>query len=242
MKTRYFFRTRWLGGALLALLTTTAFAQKQPYVTNIRVQVDTLGKLVRFTYDLPKVQPDDSLFIQMETPDKVFFLKAVEGEIGRNLSPGTDRTFYWSPLADRRQIDADVKITFKVRTYVLDTLQDKRRGLLLTKQQLITYGRWGVSAALTGILVAKSVGVLRNIRTYKNDAPPINALEKVSFDQRQADLTDQKRRLYPWVAASAVSLLANAAYSYILKNRPPRKPPRVSWQGSGTSVGLAYGF
>ncbi len=226
----------------MTLLTTTSFAQKQPYVTNIRVQVDTLGKRVRFTYDLPKAQPDDSLYIQIETSDNVFYPKAVEGAIGTNLSPGTDQTFYWSPLADGRKIDADVRITFMVRTYAVDTLFGKRRGLLLTKQQLITYGRWGTSAALTGILIARSVVVLRNIQAYKNDSPPINALEKVTFDQRLADLTNQKRQLYPWVAASAVSLLANAAYSYVLKKRPPRKPPRVSWQGSGTSLGLVYGF
>lgn len=237
--SQFVFGTIWL----ILLFSSPTLAQKQPSVNNIRVEVDTLGKRVRFTYDLLRAAPDDSLYVQVRTPDdNVFYLKTVQGDIGTNLTPGPNRTFFWSPLTDGRKLDGNVTITFMIRTYAADTLLGRRKGLLLTKQQLITYGRWGASAVLTGILIARSVRLISDIRAYNTAEPPINAAEKVLTDQQRAALLTQRRQLTPWVAAAGVSILGNVIYSLVQKKRPARKPPRLSWQGNGPSARLTYTF
>ena len=62
---------------IFVLLTTTAFAQskQKPYIANIRVEVDTVKKNVRFKYDLLRAEPEDSIYVQLETADNTFSRK-----------------------------------------------------------------------------------------------------------------------------------------------------------------------
>lgn len=239
------FRRLWIALLILStFLTTNAFAQskQKPYIANIRVEVDTVKKNVRFKYDLLRAEPEDSIYVQLETADNTFYPKAVQGDIGTNLTPGYDKLFFWDPLADHRKLNETVKVSFVIRTYsVNDSLAPKVRGFVLTKRRAIDYSRWAVSAALTGITVSKGITLLRDIKTYNDAAAPINALEKVGTDQQQQALEVQKRQFYPWVAASAVSVLLNAVYS-LARPKPRQALQRLSLQGQGSSISLTYTF
>jgi hypothetical protein len=230
--------------AIAILPVTTAFAQakQKPYIANIRVEVDTVKKNVRFKYDLLRAEPEDSIYVQIETADNTFFPKAVQGDIGTNLTPGYDKLFFWDPLADHRKLNEKVNVSFVIRTYsVNDSLAPKVRGFVLTKRRVIDYSRWAVSAGLTGITVAKAITLVRDIKAYNDAAAPINALEKVGTDQQQQALEVQKRQFYPWVAASAVTVLINAVYS-LARPKPRQALQRLSLQGQGSSISLAYTF
>lgn len=234
-----------LSGLLLLILAhPSALAQKQPrqpYATNIRISVDTVSKRVRFTYDLPRLfAPDDSLYIQLKSVrDRTQTITpiSVSGNIGTNLAPGNGRVIEWDPLADGKTIDEDVTVAFYVLTSAIDST---RRGFLsLTKRQVINLGRWGVSAGLLGVTIARGIQLNNAIGTYNNAEAPINVFEKAQSDRRQTELIEQRRQLTPWVTASAVSLLANGVYSLVRK-KPTHS--RLSWQGSGTSMRVAYTF
>ena len=231
-----------LAVALATGLTPKLLAQSKPYVANIRVDVDTVGKRVKFKYDLLRAEPEDSIYIQIETPDNAFYPKAVQGEIGTNLTPGYDKTFFWNPLADHRKINDKVNIIFIIRTFSSDdSLSGKRRGLVFTKRQIIDYSRWTVSAALTAITLVKGKKLMDDINDYNGAAPPINALEKIGTDQQKAALDEQKRQFYPWVAISGASILINAIYTLA---RPKARPAlqRLSWQPQGNAISLTYTF
>ncbi|CAN5425052.1 hypothetical protein BH09BAC4_BH09BAC4_36760 [soil metagenome] len=235
----------WMAVLILStLLATSAFAQtkQKPYITNIRVEVDTVKKNVRFKYDLLRAEPEDSIYVQLETSNNTFYPKAVQGDIGTNLTPGYDKLFFWDPLADHRKLNENVSVSFVIRTYSInDSLSPKRQGPLLTKRQVINISRWTVSAALTGITVAKSIAYLRDINAYNDAAPPISALEKVGTDQQKAALDAQRSQLYPWMAASAATILMNAIYT-LVQPKPRQALQRISLQGQGASISLTYTF
>ena len=177
-------------------LSASAQSKQKPYIANIRVEVDTVKKNVRFKYDLLRAEPEDSIYVQLETANNTFFPKAVQGDIGTNLTPGYDKLFFWDPLADHRKLNETVKVSFVIRTFsVNDSLGPKVRGFVLTKRRVIDYSRWAISAALTGITVNKGITLLRDIKTYKAVVDPTSASEKVGLDQQQQSLEVQKRQL-----------------------------------------------
>ncbi|RZM23474.1 MAG: hypothetical protein EOO88_26045 [Pedobacter sp.] len=201
-----------------------------------------MKKNVRFKYDLLRAEPEDSIYVQLETTDNTFFPKAVQGDIGTNLTPGYDKLFFWDPLADHRKLNETVKVSFVIRTFsVNDSLGPKVRGFVLTKRRVIDYSRWAVSAALTGISVNKGITLLRAIEDYKVAVDPTSADQKNKLDQQQQAFEVQKRQLYTWVTASAVSVLLNAVYS-LARPKPRQALQQLSLQGQGSSISLAYTF
>ena len=223
-------------------LSASAQSKQKPYIANIRVEVDTVKNNVRFKYDLLRAEPEDSIYVQIEAADNTFYPKTVQGDIGTNLTPGYDKLFFWDPLADHRKLNETVNVSFIIRTYsVADSLAPKRRGLVVTKRQVVNLSRWTVSAALTGISVAKNLTLLRDIKAYNDAVPPINALEKAGIDQQKVNLDAQRSQLYTWMAASAATILMNAIYT-LVQPKPRQALQRISLQGQGASISLAYTF
>ena len=55
-------------------LSASAQSKQKPYIANIRVEVDTVKKNVRFKYDLLRAEPEDSIYVQLETPSDENYL------------------------------------------------------------------------------------------------------------------------------------------------------------------------
>jgi hypothetical protein len=54
-------------GQIPGLTTAIAQSKQKPYIANIRVEVYTVKKNVRFKYDLLRAEPEDSIYVQLET-------------------------------------------------------------------------------------------------------------------------------------------------------------------------------
>jgi len=103
----------------VVLAGISARAQQAPsQATNIRIATDEKTKRLVISYDLPSVQLNDSLYVEIETASgRRFRPITVSGNVGKRLSPGQNKVIYWDIVRDNIQLDEEVEVIIRlVRT------------------------------------------------------------------------------------------------------------------------------
>lgn len=95
---------------LLSLFLSVALATFAQTVTNVHVQQE--GEQIIITYDLDKTA-HVRVYVATGQSNQYTELKAVTGNIGKGVQPGTNRRITWTPLDERTEFVAQ-NVRFKV--------------------------------------------------------------------------------------------------------------------------------
>lgn len=83
----------------LFLLGCLSLSLAQPVVSNIRT--DYTADRMKITYDVQKLTEQDSVYLQIASRTKgLLKIRTVTGDVGRNLSSGTNKVIYWDFALD----------------------------------------------------------------------------------------------------------------------------------------------
>lgn len=244
-----------ISSLLLVTLATASIAQS--IITNIRT--DYTAERMKITYDLEKVNPEDSLFIKVESRMKGNLpVKTVTGEVGKNVTAGLNKVIYWDYKLD------GIRITdHQVRVHIL-TLNSGRK----TDEGDKKLGRGPASAlaslVLPGVgnmLVNRKIGLRPLIsvsylgliayglsqRTKGNEQFALYNLPEFQYNPEAAEThyqqANQHRRQFYYAAQGAVLILAaDVIYSAVkgTQNARKRSQSQISLHYISNTPALAY--
>jgi hypothetical protein len=204
-------------------------------VTGLRA--DTLKKLVVFDYNLLNVDRNDSLWVELITNEgRIIRPRSVVGDIGTRLTPGLNKTVFWDAIADRQKFDEEVQVFFKIRTQ----FNPPSKGLVLGKKQIINLSRWTIGAGLGAYTIVKAGIILSDVNKYNKAPQPTNIEAKELSDAEGEAIKKRQQRFYPLLGITSAVLLANIAYSWVLREKA--KQNNLSFTGTSTSFGISYTF
>jgi hypothetical protein len=111
-----------LGGLLVfpGLSLAQKPAKKGPSVaiTNIRVDVNT--ERVQVRYDVAGLQPDDSVYLEIESQRRgQLNARTLTGDVGKGLLSGKNKTVVWPYRLDGLRIDDPIQVLFHVKQLAL---------------------------------------------------------------------------------------------------------------------------
>lgn len=211
----------WFGNLLLVLLSgSVALAQPTPNpkaaITNVRVEADS--ERVKIQYDVVGITMADSVYIQVESRSGgVLPATTVTGDIGRAVSPGTDRTIYWDYRLDNVRIDSEIRVTVTINrplpigggpTNALLSALVPGLGTIFVQPNRKVGARPLITAAYAGLLV---YGLVQRSRSQKQYA--------VYQDQRIDSDYDKANNLHHQylvaVRAAAAIWLTDVIYTFL---------------------------
>ncbi|MCP1381906.1 hypothetical protein [Runella salmonicolor] len=209
-------------------------------ITNIKIDVDTIKKFVKFQYKLlQNLKPKDSLYIIIKRsgkPDYHPTTKSLEGDVGTNIRNNDSNFFLWYPLKDTFQVAEPVDIVFKINKIDNKPFASKR----ISKKEIITYSRWAVSAALFTTTLAQGIPLSQEIKKFNNEPDPININQKKIYDNREAELKSQRSKLVrSWATYTGLSILGNLVPIFI---KPLKLNSDINIHSNGTSISVSYNF
>lgn len=94
----------------LLLFLSVALATLAQEATNVRVQQE--AEQIIITYDLDKTA-NVYAYVSIEDSEQYTLLKAVVGNVGKSVQPGTNRCITWTPLEERTEFVAQ-NVRFRV--------------------------------------------------------------------------------------------------------------------------------
>ena len=238
-----------------------AHAQQAPSeATNIRIATDEKTKRLVITYDLPSVQPTDSLYIEIETASgRRLRPITVSGNVGRTLSAGPNKVIYWDIVRDNVQLDEEVEVIIRLvrpvaasRPAVVAKPQPPvsvpKSVVEAPKKSALPIIGWVATGGLAAYSFVLASGLNKDVDAY-NKTTVANTLAEWNTAEATRKNIDSRRGTFTIVAgATAVLLVANIVYMVVRKSsrnsasllRPEQ--PRTAWhiQPSSQSVGVGF--
>lgn len=238
----------------LLLTTFVSVSQAQTIISNIRT--DYTPERMKITYDLEKINPEDSIFIKVESRVKGDLLvKTVTGDVGKNVALGSNKVIYWDYKLD------DIRITeHQIRVHILASNPAIKT---------VEVGRGPVSAlaslVLPGVgnmLVSRKIGLRPLISVSyigllgygyvqrKKSHEQIDLYNNAEFDYEPTaaeshyqQANKHRRKFYYAAQGAALILAADVIYSVvkgIQNDRLKRSQSRISLHYIGNTPALAY--
>lgn len=99
----------------LVLITSELSFGQTEALTNVRFQLDSTGRIL-ILYDLKQLNVNDSIYVEayarQSGPLKI---RTIEGDIGKGISVGFNKTIYWFIIKDGYLIDEEVQIKILIK-------------------------------------------------------------------------------------------------------------------------------
>lgn len=209
----------WYGNLLIVLLlSSVALAQPIPKaaITNVRVEVDS--ERVKIQYDVIGITMADSVYIRVESRSGgVLPTTTVTGDVGRGVSPGTDRTIYWDYRLDSIRIDSEIRVTVSIKrplpigggpTNALLSALVPGLGTIFVQPNRKIGARPLITAAYAGLLVYGLVQRGRSQKQYD-----VYRDNRIDSDYEKAN--DLHHRYLVAVRAAAAIRLTDVIYTFL---------------------------
>ncbi len=237
---------------LLLFVTLATASRAQSIITNIRT--DYTADRMKITYDLEKVNPEDSLFIKVESRMKgTLPVKTVTGEVGKNMTAGTNKVIYWDYKLD------GIKITdHQVRVHILALnsggIGEPGRGPASALASLVLPGVGNMlvnrKIGLRPLISVSYLGLIAyglSQRTKGNEQFALYNLPEFQYNPEAAEThyqqANQHRRQFYYAAQGAVLILAaDVIYSAVkgTQNARKRSQSQISLHYISNTPALAY--
>lgn len=102
----------------VALSHTFGQKARQVTVKNVRFNLNTNQRVIEINYDVENITPEDSVYILVSNRDKQNFKStALKGDIGKKVTPGSNKMISWDFMADSLQINEEIAITVYVKLF-----------------------------------------------------------------------------------------------------------------------------
>lgn len=231
-------------------------AQQAPSeATNIRIATDEKTKRLVISYDLPSVQPSDSLYVEIETASgRRFRPITVSGNVGKTLSPGRNKVIYWDIVRDNIQLNEEVEVIIRLVRSVGNRPASRPQPtrpapapvvVSSPKKSPLPIIGWIATGGLAAYTFVLASSLNKDVDAY-NQKTVANTLAEWNTAEDQRKSIDSRRGTVTLVAgATAVLLVANIVYMVVRKSSGNtatlrQETPKTAWhiQPSTHSVGL----
>ena len=255
-----------LTGLLCAARLLPVFAQS-PAVSNIRLTVDERAGVVRILYDLSTIRPDDSVSVVLGGARSGRIpLRSVQGDVGRNVKAGLNRSITWDAVKDDVNIDEDVSVIFQLTPTTgsaLMSVNETRKGRgpnVRTNNETPTRrvpaepnvrAKRSMTVPIIGLVAAAGLGgysasqYLAN-RSDIGEYDDIPFIESDEDAQTLAEIQARVEARNPKIMLSAIGagviLAADVVYLMLAKPKPRRTTFNLQYQSGTPVVGFRYKF
>ncbi|GAA4450194.1 hypothetical protein GCM10023189_10540 [Nibrella saemangeumensis] len=108
---------------LVAILSVgTGYGQTRSEATISNIQVDVDAQRVKITYDVAGIKAQDSVYIQAQGRTKgLLRVRTVSGDIGKRITPGTNKAVLWDYVRDGEPLNEEFKVTVNVKPFIPPT-------------------------------------------------------------------------------------------------------------------------
>lgn len=237
-------------GLVLAgfLFCLSARAQQAPSeATNIRITTDEQTKRLVILYDLPTVQPTDSLYVEIETSSgRRFRPITVSGNVGKTLTPGRNKTIYWDVVRDNVQLDEEVEVIIRlVRLGRVARPQPAVAArpapvvaapppapvvavptIAIRKKSPLPVIGWVAAGGLAAYAFSLSSGLNKDVNAYNAKSQANTLAEWNSAEAKRTDIDSRQGRFTLVAGATAALVVGNIVALIVRKS----KQPRTAWQ------------
>lgn len=252
--------------ALLSLvgLLGTLFvrAQQAPSeATNIRITTDEQTRRLVILYDLPTVQPSDSLYVEIETASgRRFRPITVSGNVGKALAPGRNKTIYWDVVRDKVQLDEEVEVIIRlVRLGRVTRPAAAAKPLAplpapvvaVRKKSPLPVVGWVAAGGLAVYTFALASGLNKDVDAYNAKTQAATVAEWNSAEAKRTDI-DSRRGTFRLVAGATAVLVVGSLAALIVRKAGRSSTagrsiqPRTAWHiapgGRAVQVGFVRTF
>ena len=258
-----------LTGLLCAACWLPVFAQS-PAVSNIRLTVDERAGVVRILYDLNTIRPDDSVSIVLGGAKSGRIpLRSVQGDVGRNVKAGPNRSIAWDAVKDNVNIDEDVWVIFQLTpatgsaSMALNQAPKERASAGLNERtntetpnrreraEPNVRTKRSMTVPIIGLVAAAGLGGY-SASQYLANRSDIGEYEDIPFIESDEDaqtLADIQARVEarnPKIMLTAIGagviLAADVVYLMLAKPKPRRTTFNLRYQSGTPVVGFRYKF
>jgi hypothetical protein len=251
--------TKLFSSLLVVVFAITAVrAQQAPSeATNIRISNDEQTKKLVILYDLPSVQPNDSLYVEIETASgRRFRPMTVSGNIGKKLTPGRDKAIYWDVVRDNVQLNEEVEVIIRIsrtgkiaRPATSSTAPPANRPapvVATPKKSVLPIVGWvvtGGAAAYTFILAS---GLNKDVDAYNQNTVANTLADWNAAEDKRKDIDSRRGTVTIVAGATAALLIANIVYTVVRASSGtaaiPSTQPRLAWRIQPSSYSLGVGL
>jgi hypothetical protein len=245
-----------LAGLLVSL---SLQAQQAPSeATNIRISTDEKTKRLVIQYDLPSAQPTDSLYVEIETASgRRFRPMSVNGNVGKGISPGRNKTIYWDIVRDNVQLDEEVEVIIRlVRLANVSRPAVAAKPKLPTpapivetrKKSILPIIGWVATGGLATYTFILASGINKDVDAYNQKTVANTLAEWNGAEEKRKDIDSRRGTVTIMAGATAALLIANVIYMVVRKSSQNNKPNqiRTAWEikpaSHSAGVGLVHTF
>ncbi|MFD2571165.1 hypothetical protein ACFSUS_11000 [Spirosoma soli] len=237
---------------LLAVLH--ARAQQSPsQATNIRISTDEKTKRLVIQYDLPSVQPSDSLYVEIETASgRRFRPNTVSGNVGKSLTPGRNKTIYWDVVRDNVQLDEEVEVIIRLVRPVSGSRPPVAAKpptpapvpvVTAPKKSILPIIGWVATGGLAAYTFSLSSSLNKDVEAYNKNTVAATLPEWNTAETKRKDIESRQGTFTIVAGATAALAVANVVWLVVRKSKQPRTANRGSaWLIQPDSQAIRVGF
>ena len=246
-------------GLVGPLTLFSSHAQQAPSeATNIRITTDEQTKRLVILYDLPQVQPSDSLYVEIETASgRRFRPITVSGNVGKTLTPGRNKIIYWDVVRDNVQLDEEVEVIIRVvrqgRVAVattgpapsvtaaapLKTTPTNAPVVAAPQKSALPVIGWVATGGLAIYAFTLSSGLNKDVDAY-NQKTVASTLAEWNNAEDKRKAIDSRQGTFTVVAGATAALaVANVVWLIVRKSKVRS---RTAWQFVPGSQAVRVGF
>lgn len=227
-------------------LSVSSLAQQAPSeATNIRIATDAQTKRLVINYDLPTIQTNDSLYVEIQTASSGRFRPtSVSGDVGKKLRPGPNKVIYWDVVRDKIQLNEEVEVVIRiVRTIAPNPKQQPLGPITSTpKKSVLPVVGWVVTGGLAIYTFSLASSLNKDVDAY-NQNTMANTLTDWNAAEAQRKDIDSRRGTFTVVAGTTAALaVANVVWLIVRKGKKPRTSWHVQPSGQAIQVGFVRKF
>ncbi|GAB4021238.1 hypothetical protein GCM10028773_29220 [Spirosoma koreense] len=234
------------------LLVFQSRAQQNSSATNIRFRIDETSRRVVIQYDLPTVQPGDSLYVEFETASgNTIRPRTVTGDVGKGLRPGTNKTVSWDVVRDGIPLNEEVRAVIRLVRPLSASAPSRTQPSVssspavvspVKKFPIIPVVGWVATGGLAIYAFTLASAINKDVDAYNEKRYAESQDELNRFNDLKASV-DSKKGTFTIVAGAAAALaVANVVYMIVHKPKPGRTAFQITPGTQTASLGVTYKF
>lgn len=240
--------------SLVALLSTLPVrAQQAPSeATNIRITTDEQTKRLVILYDLSKVAPNDSLYVEIETASGRRFRPVnVSGNVGKTLTPGQNKTIYWDVVRDKVQLDEEVEVIIRLvrlTRIARPAMAAKPKTpppapvIAIRKKSPLPIIGWVAAGGLAAYTFGLASGLNKDVDVYNLKKQASTLAEWNSAEAKRTDIDSRRGTVTLVAGATAALIVGNIVALIVRKSNNPRIALKIVPVNQGVQLGFVRSF
>ncbi len=240
--------------SLLGLASIGAAYAQSSAVRNIRLTVDEGAGQVRILYDLNTIRSGDSVSVSINgSRSGRLLIRSVQGDIGKKVKAGADRSIKWDVVKDNINLDEDVTVTILITSTTATPIRpiDASTDKTVDNKPVVVRTKRSLTLPIIGLVAAAGLGgygfsqYLANQKDEEAyDAIPYieSAADAATIEQIRSRVEARNSKIMLPIVGAGVILAADVAYMMLAKPKPRRTAFNLQMQSGALALGFRHTF